>query len=65
MLGAENTHLEYSSGINFQWIKQHLIQYIVGSFVFGAVLAPVTGFITYVLLVTFRKNVQLKEMEKN
>ncbi|MFH1936086.1 MAG: DUF2062 domain-containing protein [Bacteroidota bacterium] len=65
VLGAENTHLEYSSGINFQWIKQHLIQYIVGSFVFGAVLAPVTGFITYVLLVTFRKNVQLKEMEKN
>ena len=65
VLGAETAHLEYSSGIDFQWIKQNLIQYIVGSFVFGAVLAPLTGLITYVLLVIFRKNVQLKEMEKN
>ncbi|NQV01542.1 MAG: DUF2062 domain-containing protein [Bacteroidia bacterium] len=65
VLGVETSHFEFYSGIDFEWIKQNLIQYIVGSFVFGALLAPVSGLVTYILLVLFRKKVRLKEMEKN
>ena len=65
VLGIEISHLEYSSGIDFGWIKQNLIQYIVGSFVFGALLAPVSGLVTYTLLAIFRKKAQMKEMERN
>jgi len=65
VLGADTSQLEYSSGITFQWIKQNLIQYIVGSFVFGGVLAPATGLTTYTLLLLFRKRVKQKEQELN
>jgi len=61
VLGAETSHLEFSSGIDFQWIKQNLIQYIVGSFVFGAVLAPVTGLVTYITLALFRNKIKKEE----
>jgi uncharacterized protein (DUF2062 family) len=65
VLGVETSHFEYSSGIDFQWIKQNLIQYILGSFVFGMVLAPFSGLMTFLLLVIFRKKVQAKEMNTN
>ena len=63
VLGDELSNLVYTSGITFQWIKQNLIQYILGSFVFGAVLAPVTGLTTYILLLLFRKRERQKEQE--
>ncbi|TSA29709.1 MAG: DUF2062 domain-containing protein [Bacteroidetes bacterium] len=63
IIGTETAHLKYSSGIDFQWIKQNLIQYIVGSFVFGALLSPLTGFTTYLLLALLRKRVRAKEIE--
>jgi len=65
IMGVETSHLEYSSGIDLQWIKQNLIQYIIGSFAFGIILAPLSGLTTYILLVIFRKKVQLKEMKMN
>ncbi len=65
VLGAEISHLEYSSGIDFQWIKQNILQYILGSFVFGIILAPIVGLTTYVLLILFREKVQAKEMNTN
>ena len=58
VLGSDTSSLEYSSSISFEWIKDNLIQYIAGSFVFGAILAPVTGLIVYILLVLFRKKKQ-------
>ena len=65
VLGVDVSNLEYSSGITFQWFKENLIQYIVGSFVFGGVFAPTVGLITYILLLIFRKREKQKELESN
>ena len=65
VLGDDLSNMEYTSGITFQWIKQNLIQYILGSFVFGGVLAPLTGLTTYILLLLFRKRVKQKEQVSN
>ncbi len=65
VLGDDLSNLVYTSGITFQWIKQNLIQYILGSFVFGAVLAPVTGLTTYILLLIFRKRERQADQELN
>ncbi|NQV03812.1 MAG: DUF2062 domain-containing protein [Bacteroidia bacterium] len=65
VLGVDISNMEYSSGITFQWIKENLIQYILGSFVFGGVLAPTAGLTTYILLLLFRKREKQKEQESN
>jgi len=65
VLGVDTSHLEYTSGIDFEWIKQNLIQYILGCFVLGAAFAPVCGLTTYVLLVSFRKKVLKEEIKMN
>jgi glycosyltransferase involved in cell wall biosynthesis len=56
VLGNETAGLVYSTEINFQWVKQNLIQYVIGSVVFGAVLSPLAGAVTYVLLRIFRRH---------
>lgn len=63
VFGVETSHLTYSSGIDLEWIKNNMVQYIIGSFVFGALLAPLSGLITYILLVIFRKKIRMKEMK--
>jgi len=45
-----------SSGFSYEWVKGNLVQYLIGSFVFGILLALVLGSITYLLLKIFRKN---------
>jgi glycosyltransferase involved in cell wall biosynthesis len=54
VMGVEN-NLSFSSGINFEWIKHNLLQYIVGSFVLGIITAIALGAITFLLLEIFRK----------
>jgi glycosyltransferase involved in cell wall biosynthesis len=54
VLGVENK-LSFSSGINLEWIKHNLLQYIVGSFVLGIVIAIVLGALTFLMLEIFRK----------
>lgn len=47
--------------LNFSWdnglslIKDNLVQYIVGSLIFGVILAITFGIVTYILLLIFRK----------
>jgi glycosyltransferase involved in cell wall biosynthesis len=62
VLGVENK-LSLSSGINLNWIKHNLLQYIVGSFTLGFVIALVSGFITFLLLEIFRKKRPLHKNE--
>jgi len=45
----------FSSSINFQWVQQNLLQFIIGSVVFGIALASVFGSLTFILLEIFRK----------
>lgn len=53
---TENTvDLGYSSNLDMTFIKANLLQYIVGSLVFGALLGLFFGLLTFVLLKTFVK----------
>jgi hypothetical protein len=39
-----------------EFVTQNLFQYVIGSLIFGVVLALALGFITYLALLFFRKN---------
>ncbi len=58
VLGSETSPLHYSSGFDYQWIKANLVQYLVGSLVFGSMLSVSLSSITYLLLRIFRKSKQ-------
>lgn len=47
--------LNYNSGISLDLIKDNLVQYIIGSLVFGVVLAITFGITTYISLLIFKK----------
>lgn len=58
---ANKLNLNFDSTINFDLIKDNLIQYVVGSLVFGVALALTIGFVAYILLLIFRKNPVLQK----
>jgi glycosyltransferase involved in cell wall biosynthesis len=64
VLGLD-TKLSYGSGINLAWIKHNLLQYVVGSFILGTIVAVVMGLLTFILLEVFRKKrpVQVKRSD--
>ncbi|MCX6244204.1 MAG: DUF2062 domain-containing protein [Bacteroidetes bacterium] len=45
----------YSNGINLKWLEANLVQYLVGSIVFGIILAIFLGTVAFFLLKIFRK----------
>ena len=51
----------YDSGLSLDLIKDNIVQYLVGSLVFGIVLAVLFGILTYILLLIFRKKPTLQE----
>ena len=53
--GSKVPGLQYSSGIDFQWIRTNFVRYFVGSFIFGIILSVTLGSITYLLLHLFRR----------
>jgi glycosyltransferase involved in cell wall biosynthesis len=55
LLGNDSVTAESSSKLDYSFIKLHLQQYIVGSIILAVVLSIVVGFITYILLLVFRK----------
>ena len=55
------TQFSYNTGFNLEWIKHNLLQYVVGSFILGAIFAVVFGFLTFLLLKIFRKKKPLQE----
>ena len=55
VLGVNVSNLHYSSGLGLQWIKENLLQYLLGSLILGLMLALVLGPATYLLLHFFRK----------
>ncbi len=55
VLGKEASTIVYTSGIDFQWIRNNLLQYIIGSLIFALITGVVFGLITYLLLLFFRK----------
>ncbi len=54
-MGTNVANLKYSPGLGLNWIKENLLQYLVGSLLLGLLLAVVLGPVTYLLLCLFRK----------
>ena len=55
VMGASTPGIQYSQGIGLQWIKDNLVQYLIGSFMLGIMLVLVFGPVSYFLLQFFRK----------
>ncbi len=55
VMGVEMSNLHYIHGLGFQWIKENLIQYLLGSLILGFLLSLVLGPVAYILLTVFRK----------
>ena len=55
VLGGNVSDFEYRPGLGLQWIKENLLQYVVGSFSLGGILAIIFGPFTYFLLRLLRK----------
>jgi glycosyltransferase involved in cell wall biosynthesis len=55
IVGYNKHVVKYSPGMTLTWIKANLLQYLVGSVVFGILAAIALGTITWVLLRIFRK----------
>jgi glycosyltransferase involved in cell wall biosynthesis len=55
VLGTKTSALHYSSGFGLQWIKANFIQYVTGSFIFGAFASIVLGSVFYLMLRIFRQ----------
>ncbi|MEI7499425.1 MAG: DUF2062 domain-containing protein [Bacteroidota bacterium] len=55
VLGVNVTSLQYIPGLRLEWIKENLIQYLLGSLILGVMFALVLGPATYLLLSFFRK----------
>ncbi len=58
---ANKLNLRFDSSISLDLIKDNLTQYVVGSLVFGILLALTFGIVTYILLLIFRKKPVLQK----
>jgi glycosyltransferase involved in cell wall biosynthesis len=56
VMGINVADMQYNSGIGLQWIKENLVQYLIGSLIFASSLALVFGPLSYLLLRFFRKD---------
>jgi glycosyltransferase involved in cell wall biosynthesis len=56
VMGINVSEMQYNSGIGLQWIRENLVQYLIGSIIFATALALVFGPLSYLLLRFFRKN---------
>lgn len=54
-LNQETNILAFDEEFSLELLKDHMLQYVLGSFVLGILLAIVIGLITYLLLLIFRK----------
>ncbi len=55
---GRGARIPFDSNITLSFVTENLLQYVVGSLVFGVALALVLGGITWVALLMFRKNPQ-------
>ncbi|MCK5338187.1 MAG: DUF2062 domain-containing protein, partial [Bacteroidales bacterium] len=47
--------IDFDSGISLAFVTENLFQYVLGSLIFGVILALGLGLITYIALLIFRK----------
>jgi glycosyltransferase involved in cell wall biosynthesis len=58
---GKGTGIDFSSSITLELVTENLFQYILGSLIFGVILALVLGLITYIALLIFRKQPEAKD----
>lgn len=56
--------IDFSPDITLAFVTENLLQYILGSLVFGILLACALGLITYIALLLFRNNPAIKSENK-
>lgn len=61
LIESNKLNVIYDRGLSLDLIKDNIVQYLVGSLIFGIVLAIVFGILTYILLLIFRKKHVLQE----
>lgn len=59
VLSGKVEAFSYSSAVSFEFIRQNLIQYIIGSIVFGFVTALTGGILFYIPLKLYRKEAEI------
>lgn len=47
--------LENFDGITFEYVRNNLFQYVLGALVFAAAMAVISGLVTYIILLVFRR----------
>lgn len=65
VMGNSAEGFTFSKGITLAWVQKNFIQYLIGSLIFGAILALVSGTITYILLEAFRKQPIKNQLNKS
>lgn len=60
MVLGKGAGIDFSSSITLELMTENLFQYMLGSLIFGVVLALVLGLITYIALFIFRKQPEAK-----
>jgi glycosyltransferase involved in cell wall biosynthesis len=56
VMGENISDMSYDSGIGLHWIRENLVQYLIGSILLGIVLVITLAPVSYLLLRFFRKN---------
>lgn len=55
ILGNPSGNISFNASISFDWIKENILQYVIGSFFLGFLLASVFGPVTFFVLQQLRK----------
>lgn len=60
-----DTHkvIHYSSSLTLNFLKENLLQYVVGSLAFGLIMSVLAGTLTWLLLAAFRRSRKTKQGE--
>ena len=57
---GKGARIDFNTSIDLAFVTDNLLQYVLGSLIFGGILALVLGLITYLALLLFRKKVVAK-----
>ncbi len=65
LLGSHGPEVQYNPGFSMHWVKENLLQYLIGSAFFGICLATAGGTASYILLTIFRKKHNVTAQEQS
>ena len=54
-MGSKGIHMSYDTHMSLEGAKKNFLQYVLGSFTLGAMLAFISWVATYIVVKTFKK----------